>query len=174
METENTSKKGFSATWLIVAAVAAGALYYFFKGSSAAATLINPAGVLTKDTSGYRLGYWAWKIKQNPTWAQATADKARIAHLTPNVQLYQDAQLKIAGVPTPTEDDFNDFVALVDARIAQDTSTNVESVKLYNASLYVVNATAWAAGTKFALPNVVASGNTTATTTTSLTGLVIL
>ena len=182
--TPRSSKSGFSYTWLIVGAAAIAGLWYYFKNNTANANGIIP-NILPTDPGNpnadplavnysllYLLPYWAWSIKRNGAWAQATADKARINKKAPNDQLWEDAAVKQGtGVMNPTGDDYPAFKTLVDSRVATDTASASlsQDMKINKAAQWVVNAQPWPSGTKFGVATTTQVN--VSTTNNSLTGI---
>jgi len=157
MENEETNEKsvshsggkGINWTWLILGAVGLGAVYFYFTNKAAASPTPTPGGALPGvDTSKYLPGYWAWEIKKNGMWWPATQQKAKLSGKTISVQLWEDAQLKVDN-GSQTYADYADFIKLVDARVALDTTTTSADTKFSNAVIYVVNAAVTAAATVY-------------------------
>jgi hypothetical protein len=154
MEEQNVSTrsgKGVNWTWIILGAVGLGAVWLFFSNKATAATLIQPLPSPNPNPnpntdppigndSKYSLGYWAWRIKKSSIWWGVTAQKAKIAGKSFNVQLWEDAQVKVTSGET-IGTDLSVFKSLVDARVAQDTSSASADVKFTNAVNYIVDTT---------------------------------
>ena len=146
--------------WILGGLGLIGLVYYFMSKKTAVIDSTTKEAILPDGTTPpgfydptvekwYRLGYWKWEILKTSALIIATIARSRAAGKSLSVQLATDAQLKVDNNDAILSD-FQSFVDLVSAKVAQDQSTLPMADKTNTAVLSIVDAAYRAAVIKYA------------------------